>query len=134
MPTLSALIQREDCPIWSTALAQLMFTTSRAECSELRSQRVLHIRSLFHRLELRNSTTHSTRSVGAPIRSERSKRSMRCSLCVLPPVEENLLKGSFRSLGQLLASRARMRDRVGATLLLLTIVLALVPTPHTLAG
>jgi len=42
MRTLSALIQREDCPIWSTALAQLMFTTSRAECSELANSQQQH--------------------------------------------------------------------------------------------
>src|SRR5262245_3901807 len=99
MPTLSALIQREDCPIWSTALAQLMFTTSRAECSELRSQRVLHIRSLPHRLELGNSAMRWTHSVVRPMRSERGKRFELCRV-IGPPFLGNLPERSFRGLGQ----------------------------------
>ena len=75
MPTLSALIQTEDCPIWLTALAPPMSIMLRANSSGLSRQRALHIPSASHRLELGSFAMRSTHSVVRPMRSGRGKRS-----------------------------------------------------------
>ena len=62
MPTLSALIQTEDCPIWLTALAPPMSIMLRANSSGLSRQRALHIPSASHRLELSGASRCARRT------------------------------------------------------------------------